>query len=129
MKDAALRVGWMVVVVGAGVALVRGLWLTTYFELTPQAAADAERGRLWMWGATVTLAAAATAAARWWQVSPWSLAALVVAAPIGLVADDLDWIPLVALVASGPLLSVGLTGALLAPVRPPQDERLPPTAG
>ena len=114
MKDAALRVGWMVVVVGAGVALVRGLWLTTYFELTPHARTDAERGRLWMWGATVTLVAAATAAARWWQVSLWSLAALVVAAPVGLVADDLGWIPLVALVASGPLLLVGLTGALLA---------------
>ena len=47
VKDAALGVGWTVVVVGAGLALARGLLLTSYFELTPQAQVDAERGRLW----------------------------------------------------------------------------------
>ncbi len=117
MSNAAVRVLWAVVVAGAGVALTRGLVLTTYFELTPQAQAEAERGRLWLWGATAVLLAAAMAAARWWQVSLWTLAALVVAGPAGLVADSQGWIPLVALVVSGPLLLIGLAGVLLAPPR------------
>lgn len=117
MTDAAIRLAWAVLVVAAGVALARGLLLTTYIELTPQAQADAETGRTWLWTATLTLLFAALVAAWRWQAPVWSLAAIVIAGPVGLTADGLGWIPLVALVVSGPLLLIGLTGVLLAPRR------------
>jgi len=117
MTDAAIRLGWAVLVVAAGLALARGLLLTTYIELTPQAQADAETGRLWLWAATATLLVAALVATLRWRAPVWSLAAVAIAGPVGLIADGLGWIPLVALVVSGPLLLIGLTGVLLAPRR------------
>ncbi len=117
MTDAAIRLGWALLVVAAGVALARGLLLTTYIELTPQAQGDAETGRMWLWAATATLLVAAIVAAWRWQAPVWSLAAVLIPGPVGLIADGLGWIPLVALVVSGPLLLIGLTGVLLAPRR------------
>lgn len=117
MTDAAIRLGWALLVVAAGVALARGLLLTTYIELTPQAQAAAETGRMWLWAATAALLVAATVAAWRWRAPVWSLAAVLIAGPVGLIADGLGWIPLVALVVSGPLLLIGLTGVLLAPRR------------
>ncbi len=117
MTDAAIRLGWTVLVVASGVVLARGLLLTTYFELTPQAQADAETGRWWVWAATVALLVAAFVATRWWRTPVWSPVAVAMAGPVGLMADGLGWIPLVALVVSGPLLLIGLTGVLLAPRR------------
>ena len=118
MTHGAIRLVWAALVAAAGLALARGLILTTYFELTPQAQADAEAGRAWLWVATLALLVAALAAFRMWQVGLFSLVALVVAAPVGLAADALGWIPLVALLVSGPLLLGGLAGVLLAPPRP-----------
>jgi hypothetical protein len=115
--EPVLRIAWSALVVGAGVALARGLLLTTYFELTPQAQADAEAGRLWLWAATATLMMA-TVVAHWrWRVPVWGLGALALAGPVGLIVEDLGWIPLVALVVVGPLLLIGLTGVLTAPRR------------
>lgn len=117
MTDAAIRLGWAGLVVAAGVALARGLLLTTFIELSPQAQADAETGRTWLWVATATLLFTAIVAAWRWQAPVWSIASVVSAGPVGLTADGLGWIPLVALVVSGPLLLIGLTGVLVAPRR------------
>lgn len=117
MTQGVVRLAWATVVVAAGLALLRGLVLTTHFSLTPQAQADAEAGRAWLWVATVTLLVAALAAFSRWQVGPITLVPLVVAGPVGLTAEALGWIPLVAVPVSGSLLLVGLTGGLLAPPR------------
>jgi len=118
VTEGALRSGWALAVLGAGAVLVRGLALTSYFELTPQAQADAQQGRRLLWAATTVLLVA-TASATWrWRASVWSLACVALAGPVGLLADHLGWIPLVALVVSAPLLLIGLTGVLLAPRRP-----------
>lgn len=117
MTDVAIRLGWAVLVVATGLALARGLLLTTYIELTPQAQANAETGRLWLWAAAATLLVAAVVANVRWRAPVWSLAAVAIAGPIGLIAEGLGWIPLAALVVSGPLLLIGLAGVLLAPRR------------
>ena len=122
MNDVAARLGWALVVVGAGVALTRGLLLTTYFELTPPAQAAAEQGRLWLWSATIALLVATVVAARRWQVSAWTLGAVAAAGPIALVVEGLGWLPPVALAAVVPLLLVGLTGVMLAPRRAPEED-------
>jgi len=117
MTETALRLTWTALVVGAGVALVRGLLLTTYFELTPQAQVAAEAGRLWLWAATALLVVATVVAHRRWRVPLWGLGALAMVGPVGVVVEDLGWIPLVALLISGPLLVTGLTGVLTSPRR------------
>lgn len=114
-----MRVVWVVVVLGAGWVLVQGMVLTTYFELTPEAAADAERGHRALWAATVVLWAAAGFAGWRWQAGPWSLAALAAAGPAALLLESWGWIPLVAVLVAGPLLLGGLAGLLLAPRRAP----------
>jgi hypothetical protein len=116
--EAALRIVWTALVVGAGAALTRGLWLTTHIgQVSPQAQEAAEAGRLWLWAATAMLAAATVVAVRRWRAPLWGLGALALAGPVGLIVEDLGWIPLVALVVVGPLLLIGLTGVLTAPPR------------
>jgi hypothetical protein len=113
----ALRLAWVAVVAAAGLALGRGLLLTTHLELTPAAQADAEAGRVWLWAATLVLLATSGFALRWWQPAPFSLVALGMAGPVALLVESLGWIPLVALIAVVPLLLVGCVGVLSSPAR------------
>jgi len=117
VKEGLWRFAWALLGIGAGVALARGLVLTTYFELTPEAQADAERGRRWLWTATLALWAATAVAAWRWGSAPWSLLAVATAGPVALLVESLGWIPPLALVVSLPLLLMGSTGILLSPTR------------
>ncbi len=133
MRDLSARLAWVGLVVCAGGALLRGQMLTTYFELTPQAQADAERGRLLFWLATVALLVLAGLALGRWRVPRWTLVAAVAAGPVCLVVDDLGWIPLVAAPLVVLLLLAGIAGVLVAPRRTRQAPRVdlhsdPPTA-
>ncbi|MGH3347833.1 MAG: hypothetical protein ACRDO4_12715, partial [Nocardioides sp.] len=101
----------------SGLALARGLVLATYFELTPEARADAERGQRWLWTATLALWAATAVAAWRWRLAPWPLLAVATAGPVALFVESLGWIPPLALVVSVPLLLIGSTGILLSPTR------------
>jgi hypothetical protein len=122
VSDVATRLAWVLVVLGAGAALTRGLLQTTYFELTPAAQEAAEGGRLWLWAGTAALLGATAVAAARWRVSAWTLGAVAVAGPVALLVEGLGWLPPVALVVVVPLLLVGLTGVLLAPRRDPGED-------
>ena len=117
MTDVAARIAWVVVVVCAGAALVRGLVLTTYFELTPAAQANAERGRWFIWIGTAVLTGLAGLALRRWHVATLALVAVVAAGPVCLAVDNLGWIPLIAAPLVFLQLLVGGANVLLAPRR------------
>lgn len=119
LANAVLRIAWVIAVAGAGAGLTRGLWLTTYFSLTPQAQADAERGVLWLWGATAVLILLAWAAWQLWSAASWAVMSLVAAGPVCLLVEGLGWLPLIALLAVVPMLWVGATGGAFARPRAP----------
>lgn len=66
---------------------------------------------MWIWVASLVLAAAAPVARWWWRTPAWSGALLVAAGVISLLCSDADFLPLLALFAVAPmlLLSVGVT--------------------
>lgn len=115
--SAIWRVGWVIIVVAAGLTITRGLVLATYFELTPQAQTDAESGRVWLWVATFVLLGAVAVAAWRWQTALWPLVAVAAAGPVALLVESWGWIPPVALFLVVPLLLVGCTGVVASPPR------------
>lgn len=113
------KVLWAAAVFGGLGMLSRGLWAGVYFERTPAAVYEADRGMLLIAGACCLLSAAAGYS---WFVADWPLGlAIAVLLPV-VLCGGLTWIAadsllpqLSVIVAYPPALAAGIIGLFLRP--------------